>query len=117
MLGERNLILTRFEERFISPQAIVNDNVERKVTLKDSMKTERELLKIGRSIDGSEHSVKIAKVTKEIQRMTGLVKWKDLELQTLPELVHEASRLREEFAKEKRDKDRLSSENMVWLEL
>lgn len=54
------------------------------MTLKEAMKTLREPCKSGRSVDGSEYSVKIAKLLKEVQWLAGLVESKDLALQTMP---------------------------------
>lgn len=75
--------------------------MERKETLKDAMKTIGELLESGRSIGRSEYSVMIVKLTRGVQRLTGLVESKNLELQTMRGLVEEARRLREELDKVK----------------
>lgn len=40
----------------------------------------------------SDYSIKIAQLTREVQLLTALVLSKDLELQTIPRLVEEASR-------------------------
>lgn len=108
---ERNLNLARFEGHVRAVQALLNANFDRKVTLKDAMTTVRELLQSGYNINKLDFSVKIPKLTQELQRLSGLVKSKGLELQTTPGLVEEASYLREELSKAKVDKDRLSAEN------
>lgn len=77
----------------------------------------RKLLESDRPIDRLNFSVKIAKLEREVQRLTGFVISKVLELQTIPELVEEASGLREEFSKLKEVKDCLMAENMVVLAL
>lgn len=73
MSVEKNLISARFEEHVRALQALVNANVERKVTLTEIMATVRELFKSDRSINGPVYSVKIPKMTREVQRLTSLV--------------------------------------------
>lgn len=92
-------------------------NVERKVALMEGMTKVRELPESIPSIDSSHCSVKISKLTREIQRLTGLVESKSLKLQTMPGLVDEASCLREKRSKAKQDKDRLPAENKIMLAL
>lgn len=79
--------------------------------MKVAMKTVRELPESGHSINWLEYSVYIAKLTKEVHRLTGLVVPKDVELQLLPVLGKNASRLQEELDKAEEDKHRLSLEH------
>lgn len=71
----------------------------------------RKQLESGGKIDSSQCLVKIAKLTREVQRLTGLVESKDFELQRMPRLVMEATCLREELPKIKRNRNPLMIEN------
>lgn len=84
MSVERNFVSARFEKHFRALQALVNANVERMVTLADAMSKVEKLLESGLSINRSDYSVKISKLTREVQRLAGHVESKDLELQTMP---------------------------------
>lgn len=53
----------------------------------------RELVKNGFSINLSDYSVKVLKLTKKLQHLLGPVKLKDFKLQSISGLVDEASRL------------------------
>lgn len=81
---ERNLIQSRFGERVRALRALENATVERKVMMMDAMKRVRELVERGCSINGSNLSLKIVKFLREVQQLTGVVKSKDLKLQTMP---------------------------------
>lgn len=72
MSVERMLISARFGERVYALQSLVNATVERKVTLKGAMAKIRGLLESGRSINWSDHSVKVSKLTREAQLLSGL---------------------------------------------
>lgn len=93
IIVEKILFSTNFEGHFCAVQALLGANVKLKVILKDAVKTVKELLQSGRSIDKLEYSVTTAKLTVELQRMAGPVKSKDLELQAMPGSVEEVSRL------------------------
>lgn len=99
------MILTRFEELIRALKALVHANMDRKVTLTDAMVNIRELLECNRSIQHSDYFVMILKPTQEKQRVMGPVESKGFELQTMPGLVDESSRLWEELSKIKEDKD------------
>lgn len=60
------LILARFEENVRALQPTVNANVERKVTITNAMGKVRELRECGRSVDQSDYSVEISKLTREV---------------------------------------------------
>lgn len=94
MFVEKNLILAHFEEHVFGLYSLFNSNVERKVTWKDAMTGVKKLLDKCRNINKLAYSVKLAKLTRELQQRTGLIKSKDLELQTMLSSVKEASRLR-----------------------
>lgn len=110
---EKILILARSEEHVRAMQTPVNANVQQKVPLRNAMAKIRELLESSRSIDWYNYSVKISKLTGVAQQLTGPVKSKDLELQTMPGLVEEVSHLREKLYKLNGDKDSLTAENNV----
>lgn len=63
MSVERILVLTGFEEHVCAMQTIVNANVERKVSLKDTMTTVSEQLECGCNINKWDYSVKMARET------------------------------------------------------
>lgn len=63
MSMERNLILALLEKHFRTLQALVNAKVERNVTLMDVMAKVRELYESGRSINNSEYSSKLSRLT------------------------------------------------------
>lgn len=108
---ERNLGLARLEEHVRALQALVKANVERNGTLKDVMTTVRDLLESGRHIKKSDNTEKISKLTREVQRLTVLMESKNSDLQTMPGLVEEASRLRDDIPKAKGDRERVLAEN------
>lgn len=81
------------------------------------MKTVMELLESCCSNNESEYSSKIARLMQEVPRLTGLVESKDSEVQTMPRLVEDVSRLRKELAKAKGEKDGLSASEKVVLAL
>lgn len=91
--------------------------MQRKVTLTDAMTNITELLESDRSIYPSDSFVKIWNRVLEVQRLSGMVESKDLKLQTIPGLVEEASRLREELLQQKEDEDRSETENKSMLAL
>lgn len=66
MSVERNLILAQFEEYVHLLQTLVNANVKQKVTLTDATAKIRKLLDSDRSIDRSDYSEKISKLTREV---------------------------------------------------
>lgn len=109
----RNFVLACLEKHVRLLQTLVNANVERKITLTNSMGKTMELFGSGRSIDRLDYSVKIEKLTREVQRLTGLVESKNLKLQSMPGLVEETSRLGQALSKLKSDKKRLTAENKV----
>lgn len=86
-----------FEEHVRALQTLVSANVERNVTLTEAMAKVRELLGSGRSYNKSGYSMKIFKLTREVQRPTQFVESKNLELHVIPELVEEPSCLREKI--------------------
>lgn len=75
------------------------------------MKKVRELLKILREKDRLDCLMNNLKQAREVQRLSVMVKAKNLDLQTMPELVEEVSNLREELSKLKEDKDCLEAMN------
>lgn len=79
--------------------------MERKVTLTKAIRRIRKLLESGRSIDHPDYSVKILKIAREVQRLSGLVASKGLKLQTAVGLVGKPSRFWEELSKLKKEKD------------
>lgn len=117
MSVEWNLILDRFEKHVRALRTLVNANVEQKVTLTDAMARIRELLESARSIDCLGYSIKISKLVRELQRLSGLVDSKDLEVRTMLWLVDKASSLRAEALKLKEEWDQLTAENNVVLAL
>lgn len=54
---------------------------------------------------------------REERQLLGLVEWKDLQLQTMPGFVEEASRLREEVSNLKKEKERLVAASKLMLTL
>lgn len=117
MAIEKNLISARFEQHVWAPHARENANVKRNLTIANALAKIRELLESVHSIKCSNHFVKISKSTRKLQQLTGPNELKGLELQTMPRLVDEASRLREELSMLKWDKDRTTAENKVMLVL
>lgn len=112
MSEERNLTVALFEELGRAPQALVNDNVERKVPLTYDMLKIR-VIRVGCSINHSDYIMKISKLTREVQGLAGLVESKDYKSQMMPWLVKKASRLREELSKFEGDRDGLTAVNKV----
>lgn len=86
MSVERTFILI-FDEYVLDSHALVNANVEPKVTLKIKMALVREVIQSDRSINRSEYFVTITKLEQEEQRLIFLVESKKLELQTMPGFV------------------------------
>lgn len=76
---EQKLVLARFEEYIRWLRTMVNANVERKVMLTKVIAKIRNLLASSLSINRSDYSVKIAELTKKIQRLLDLVESKDLD--------------------------------------
>lgn len=77
MSDKPNFILTRFKKLVCALQALVYASVMQKVTLTKATATLRELLKSDGSINKSNYSVKISKLTEVVQRLTGLAEPKD----------------------------------------
>lgn len=73
LIIESKMKLSRFEEHVCSLQALVNGNVERMMSLTEAMTRARKLLENDRSINKSDYSVKIPKLTAKVQRLTGVV--------------------------------------------
>lgn len=117
MSVERNLILPCFGDHVRALQALVNVSIERSGTITDAVAKIRLLVNSGRSINRSEYSSQISKLTREAKRITDLVETSDLELEKIPELVEQSRRLWEELTKRKGDEDRLRAENNVVLAL
>lgn len=109
MSVEWNLILPCFEEYAWVLQTSVNANAEQKVTLTDAMTKFWDVFKSGRSIDCLGFSVKILKLKRAVQRLSGLVESNNWELQTILGLIEEASRLRDDFSELKGDNDSLAA--------
>lgn len=91
--------------------------MERDVPPMDAAAKNSDLHKNGRSMNRSDYSVKILKPVKELQQITNLVESKDLKFHTMPRMIKETSRLREELSKLKGDEDRLNAMNKVDLML
>lgn len=77
--------------------------MEPKITLTDAIAKITELLESCCSIDRSDYTVKIGRVTRKVQRLTDFVESKDLKLQTMLGLVEKTRRLREKLSKLKRE--------------
>lgn len=105
--------MTRIEEHIRSLQTLVDVNVDRKVELADAVVKIREFLESGRSIDRSDYCVKILKVSWGIQRLSGVVELKNLELQTMAGLIDEASSLQKDLSNLQEERNRLMTENRV----
>lgn len=90
-----------FEEDICASHAFVNSNVERKVTLIEVMVKARKPVVSGRPIIKPDCSLKISKLTREVQGLTGHVESNDLKLDTMPGLEEKTGRLREELSKAK----------------
>lgn len=101
MSVKKDLILACFEEHVRALQALVNSNLERRVTSKDALKKVEGLLDSDGSIIKSDYSGKISKMTREVHRLTDLLQSKNLEFQTKLRLVDEVRRPQEELSKEK----------------
>lgn len=112
---ENNLIFFRFEEYVRALQALINAHVERKVTSIYAMMKVRKLLGRGHLINKSDYFEKISKLTQEVQRHTAFVESMDMELQTMPGQVEEASLLRDELSKANLDEGGLTAVNKVVL--
>lgn len=117
MFVERKLILVHFGEHVCALQALVIENVEPKLTLTNAKLQIKELLKCVLSIYCSDYSVSISKLMRDVQQLSGLVESMNLDLQTMPGLVDEASRLWEDLAKLNRVKDCPTAVNKIMLAL
>lgn len=74
-------------------QTMVAANVEQKVTSTGAIEKICQLLEIGRSINRLDYSMNIAKLTQGMQRLSGLVDFKNLKLKTKPGLIESDSSL------------------------
>lgn len=117
MSVEHGQNLARFGEYFQALRALFHASVERKVTLTEAMAKVWELPDSMRTLERSNYSLKLLMLMQEVQRLSGLVKSKDVKLQTTSGLVDEASRLREEFVTLQVKKNRFTAENKVVLPL
>lgn len=79
----------------------------------DTMATVRELLEKGRFVENLDYSLKISKLTQEVQWRIVLFESKDLELHTKPGSMEAPSRLPEKSCEPKRGKDRSHAENKI----
>lgn len=97
----KNLFLACFMKHVHALQALVEANEERYVTLMEAMAKVRDLFGSGRSIFRSFYSLRISKLTREDQSLTGLVRSKELELESMRGFIQEASRSWKDFPKKK----------------
>lgn len=91
------LTMAHFEKHVCALQAPVNTNVKRIVTLMDAVAKLRELLKGGFLINWMDVPEMNVKLKREVQGLTSVVEMKDFQLQTMPGLGENNSRLRERF--------------------
>lgn len=75
-----------------------NATLKRKMTLIAAMAKIRVLLGSASSIACSDHFMKISKLARELQRLSGLFESKDFELQAIPGVLDEAISLQEEIS-------------------
>lgn len=102
-----------FRVRFASS----TDRCKRKqrVELTDAIKMIRDLSESGLAIDHLDYSVKFSKLAQVVQRLSGLVKLNNLEVQTMPGFDGKANRLRENLSKLKEEKDSFKVKHKVAL--
>lgn len=84
---KKKLTASLLEEHVRSLQTVFNASIGRKITLTDAIAKIRDLLESGCLIDHSHYFMKIAKMKREVQRLTGSVESKILELQSMRGLI------------------------------
>lgn len=104
---QQNFDQTSFEKNVRDRHTLINVNLEQTLTVDDAIAKILELCQCDRSIDCLDYFVTNLNLTREVQRLSGLVESKYLELQKTPGMVDEASRLRVELSK-------LEGEKIAW---